>query len=45
MVPETTLGKTLASFGIIFGMLFLAMPITVVASSFNEQMKRTKKIY
>lgn len=43
MVPETFMGKTLAAYGIIFGMLFLALPIAVVASSFSEQIKIAKK--
>ena len=32
--PSTTLGKIIAAFSAVFGILFLAMPLTIVGNAF-----------
>jgi len=40
VVPVTTAGKMVAGFTIIFGILFFALPVGIIATSFQEQIRR-----
>lgn len=40
VVPVTMAGKVVAGFTIIFGILFFALPVGIIATSFQEQIRR-----
>ncbi len=40
VVPITVVGKMVAGFTIIFGILFFALPVGIIATSFQEQIRR-----
>ena len=42
VVPTTDAGRTVASFVMLFGILVLAMPITVIGSAFNDEYSKAK---
>ena len=42
--PNSNIGKTIASIGIIFGILFLSMPLAIVGSNFCEAWEDRQRI-